>query len=478
MNPPARAGPASPGGALPGGFAAAKDWHFAKTPYILPDSRPLPLLPLTQASVKKLDLLTFGDELLLGIRDNGHLSYLGAEFARQGLPIRRNLVVRDDPAEIEAAFRDAWAGADIIVTTGGLGPTSDDNTREVVARVLDLPLEFDPAAEAAIQERFARMNRRMVERDRKQCFRPRGTELLRNRHGTAPGIYFERDGKILVLLPGPANELRPMFENEVLPRLRDAGVLSADEAYLQLRTCGLGETMVEERIRPVVDRHPGCGLAFCAHQGMVDVRIASGAREFTRDELKAIGHELREALGEDFVCFGHCCLAKIVLDELRAREATLAVAESCTGGLLSNAFTDIPGASKIFLGGVVCYANDAKVQMLDVPEDLLLQHGAVSAEGAVALVTGAAERFGVDYALSVTGFAGPGGGTENAPVGTIYLGYSSPVGVWSRKVVYSGDRLTVKARAVNAALDWMRRKLLRYKVEDLLAANYSVSEAS
>jgi nicotinamide-nucleotide amidase len=424
--------------------------------------------------VKKVDLLTLGDELLLGIRDNGHLHHLGAELAKHGLPLHRNLVVRDDPGEIEAAFRDTWAGADIIITTGGLGPTSDDNTREAVAHVLGLPLEFDESAEAAILERFARMNRRMADNDRKQCYRPRGAELLRNRHGTAPGIFLQKDGKILVMLPGPANELKPMFENEVLPRLRSACVLGAEESYLQLRTCGLGESLVEERIGPVVAQHPGLGLAFCAHQGMVDVRIASGARDFTLEELKKIARELREVLGEDFVCCGQHTLAKVVLDELRAREATLAVAESCTGGLLSNAFTDVPGASKIFAGGVVSYTNDAKVQLLDVPEDLLIQHGAVSAEAAVAMVTGVAERFGADYALSVTGFAGPDGGTEKTPVGTIFLGYSSPTGVWSRKVAYpASSRLAVKCRAVTAALDWMRRKLLRYKVEDLLAASYN-----
>ena len=424
--------------------------------------------------MKKLDLLTLGDELLLGLRTNAHLDFLGGEFARHGLPIRRNLVVRDEPADIEAAFRDCWQSADIVVTTGGLGPTSDDNTREAIARVLGLPLEFDPAAEAAILERFLRAKRTMTNDDRKQCFRPCGAQLLPNRFGTAPGIYLEKDGKILVMLPGPTNELRPMFESEVLPRLREAGALLPGDAYLQIRTAGVPEIHVEQRIRPIVDKYPGLGLAFCAHQGQVDIRIAPGARDLGSAQLKGIGHEIRIALGQDFVCFGHDTLAQVVLNELRAREATLAIAESCTGGLLANAFTDIPGASDIFLGGVVSYTNDAKVQLLDVPESLLEQHGAVSAETAVAMVTGAAEKFGADYALSVTGLAGPGGGTPELPVGTVFLGYLSPNGAWSQKALYSGDRLTIKARAVHGALDWMRRKLLKYKVEDLLAADASV----
>ncbi|HTB62424.1 MAG TPA: CinA family nicotinamide mononucleotide deamidase-related protein [Opitutales bacterium] len=421
--------------------------------------------------MKKLDLLTLGDELLLGLRANSHLDYLGGEFARHGLPLRRNLVVRDEPADIEAAFRDCWQSADIVVTTGGLGPTSDDNTREAIARVLGLPLELDPAAEAAISERFLRAHRTMTDDDRKQCYRPRGAQLLPNRHGTAPGIYLEKDGKILVMLPGPTNELRPMFVNEVLPHLQEAGALQSSEAYLQLRTAGVPEIQVEQRIRPIVNKYPGLGLAFCAHQGQVDVRIAPGARDFGPGELKAIGQEMRAVLDEDFVCFGHMTLAEVVLEELHARGATLALAESCTGGLLANAFTDIPGASEIFLGSVVSYSNDAKVQLLDVPEIILAQHGAVSAETALAMATGAAERIGADYALSITGLAGPTGGTAELPVGTVFLGYTSPNGAWSRKVHYSGDRLTVKARAVHGAIDWMRRKLLKYQAVDLLAAS-------
>jgi len=426
--------------------------------------------------VKNVDILNLGDELLLGLRQNAHLFYLGGEFARHGLPLRRSLVVRDAPDEIQKAFRDCWASADVVITTGGLGPTSDDNTREAVAKVLGLPLEFDPAAEAAIVERFARLGRRITDRDRKQCYRPRGARLLRNNFGTAPGIYLEKDGKILVMLPGPANELRPMFEHEVQPLLQEAGILQSGEAYLQIRTAGLPEIQVERRIQPVVEKYPNIGLAFCAHQGQVDIRIAPGARDFGPEQLKVIGQEMRFALNEDFVCFGHATLAEVVLDELRARDATLALAESCTGGLLANAFTDIPGASKAFLGGVVSYTNDAKVQLLDVPESLLEQHGAVSAEAAVAMATGATERFGADYALSVTGFAGPDGGTAEAPVGTVFFGYASPGGVWSRKMVFSGDRLAIKSRAVHASLDWMRRKLFKYMVEDLLAAHAAETE--
>jgi nicotinamide-nucleotide amidase len=205
------------------------------------------------------------------------------------------------------------------------------------------------------------------------------------------------------------------------------------------------------------------------HYGIVDVRLSGQDGALTMAELKAIGQEARQLLGEDFVCFGDGSLAAVVYRELRALDRTLAVAESCTGGLLGDAFTNVPGASKAFLGGVICYSNDVKVALLGVPESILDQHGAVSAECAIAMATGAAERLSADYGLSITGFAGPEGGNKKNPLGTIHIGYHSPVGVWCKTVRYTGGRLDVKARAVHAALDWMRRKLRKYKVEEFLS---------
>jgi len=215
------------------------------------------------------------------------------------------------------------------------------------------------------------------------------------------------------------------------------------------------------------------GVAFCAYEGIVDVRLSPGASNVQAHQIQEIGDECAGILEGDFICFGHDSLAKIVFDHLRADEKKLAVAESCTGGLLSNAFTDLPGASKVFAGGVVCYNNDAKMELLDVPEGILLQHGAVSHETAAAMATGAMEKFSADYALSVTGFAGPGGGDTLNPVGSIYIGYSSPLGVWSIRMLYPGDRVAVKIRAVNRALDVIRRKLKEFKVEDAIQSMLS-----
>ncbi|MGE9293470.1 MAG: competence/damage-inducible protein A [Puniceicoccales bacterium] len=422
------------------------------------------------SSNPRVELLNLGDELLLGIRENSHLAHIGRELARHGLFLQRNVCFNDAPDEIRRFFTESWNQSDIILTTGGLGPTSDDNTREVIADVLGLELIYAEEIEQAIRKRFERMGRTVSPNNLKQCYLPKGAEILPNPNGTAPGIWLKKDGKCLAMLPGPANEMIPMLADQVLPRLCAEGMCKLDEAYVQLRTMGIGESALDHLLTPIFDKHEGLGVAYCAHQGMVDVRLSRGRGDFSRCAVQNIAKECREALGEDFVCYGEDSIAKVIFDHLRADEKTLAVAESCTGGLLSNAFTDIPGASKVFAGGIVCYNNDAKMELLGVPECIISQHGAVSAETAVAMATGAAERLSTEYALSVTGFAGPNGGTQENPVGTIYIGYHAPAGTWCVRMVYPGERSTVKVRAVMRALDVMRRKLNKYKVEDALQA--------
>jgi len=294
---------------------------------------------------------------------------------------------------------------------------------------------------------------------------------LSNPYGTAPGLYLKKDGKILVMLPGPAREMHPMFTDQVIPRLQQEGIFPEIDCYLQLRTAGIGESALAEKVEPILAGIDGLVVGYCAHAGMVDLRLSShDANTLSEEKLNEIGEVCRKELGEDFVCFGDRTLAGVIFGDLRALDKTLAVAESCTGGLLSSQFTEIPGISKVFHGGAVCYHNDAKVQVLDVPESMLDQHGAVSEEVAIAMATGACEKYGADYGLSVTGFAGPAGGSQILPIGTIYLGYASPLGVWAKKLNLRGDRLSNRRRATTAALDWMRRKLRKYKLEEVFAA--------
>ncbi len=408
----------------------------------------------------RVEILNLGSELLLGLRTNTHLSWLGDRFARRGVTVQRGVVVDDREEEIRRQFLDCWEQGDIILTTGGLGPTGDDITCECVAGALGLSLMHDPLIETQLEAWFQQRGRILTDINRKLAFRPEGSEALPNRMGTACGIWLEKDGKILIMLPGPPHELRVMVEEQVFPRLEAKGLLGMDEGYVQIRTAGLGESVVAEKLQPLIDLIPGVKAAYCLREGMVDCRLsADDGADVTMCVLQQLANRCAAVLDVDFVCFGHDTLEQIVFDKLRSRDLTLAVAESCTGGLLSNSFTDISGSSKVLLGGCVCYSNDAKVQMLEVPDCLLRQHGAVSSETAVAMAMGVAEKLEADYALSVTGFAGPGGGTETAPVGTVFLGLHGPDGTWSQKVHFNGDRVTVKKLAVARALDWLRREL-------------------
>jgi nicotinamide-nucleotide amidase len=417
--------------------------------------------PRAPGAAPRFELLTLGDELLLGLTANGHLTFIGQQLGRRGILLQRNVTITDEAGAIAAQFRESWARADVIITTGGLGPTCDDRTREVLAEALGQKLVLDPAIELAIADRFARINRKMTPNNLKQAYRFERSEVLPNGNGTAPGLWVEQGGKVLIMLPGPPNELQPMFTEQVLPRLTKLGLLNESEAYIQLRTAGVGESMLETRFQSVFDHHPGLSVAYCAHQWQVDCRLSSPDGRYSMETLQTIAQECTALLGDDFVCFGHDSLAKVVADQLRESGRTLAVAESCTGGLLSNSFTDICGASKFFQGGIVSYSNESKMRFLDCPECLLSQHGAVSAECAVAMATGVAEHIDADFGLAVTGFAGPCGGTAENPVGTIYLGLHAPGGTWSRKLNYPGPREAVKQRSVTAAIDWLRREILR-----------------
>lgn len=409
----------------------------------------------------RYELLTLGDELLLGLTANGHLTWIGGELGRRGVLLARNVTITDEADAIAEQFRESWAKADVIITTGGLGPTCDDRTREVLADILGQKLVFDSSIEQAITERFARFGRKPTANNLKQAYRFERGEVLPNSNGTAPGLWVEQEGRVLIMLPGPPNELRPMFTEQVIPRLAKLGLLAENEAYIQIRTAGVGESALETLFQPLFDRYPGLGIAFCAHLGQVDCRISSPDKRYDMSSLRVLAEECATLLGEDFVCFGHDKMVKVVSDMLRAQGRTLAVAESCTGGLLANSFTDVCGASKFFQGGIVSYSNDSKMLLLDCPECLLSQHGAVSEECAVAMATGVAERLGSDYGIAITGFAGPTNGVGENPVGTIFIGMQAPGGVWSKKLNYPGPRCAVKERAVTAAIDWLRREVVK-----------------
>lgn len=409
----------------------------------------------------RVELITLGDELLLGLTANTHLTWIGAELGRRGVLMQRNVTITDEADAIAAQFRESWARAEVVITTGGLGPTCDDRTREALAACLGQKLIFDPEIEEAIRARFAKYNRVATPNNLKQAYKFERGEVLPNANGTAPGLWVEQDGKLLIMLPGPPNELQPMFTDQVMPRLALRGLLTDGEAYLQMRTVGVGESSLETLFESTFSRNPGLGIAFCAHQGQVDCRISSPDGRYSREKLHSIAAECAALLGDNLLCFGHDSPAKVVAHLLKSQGRTLAVAESSTGGMLANSFADLCGACKFFQGGIVGYSNEAKMLLLDCPECLLAQHGAVSAECAVAMATGVAEQLGADYGLAITGFAGPASGCGGNPVGTIFIGLHAPGGDWSKQLNYPGPRDTVKKRVLNDAIDWLRREVMK-----------------
>ena len=414
-----------------------------------------------------VEILNIGDELLLGIRTNSHLTYLGKQLSLLGLKIDHCQVVPDNADAIQAAFAIASERSDIVIATGGLGPTEDDLTRESLAKLLELKLIYNESIFDMIKDRFLKLGRQVSEIHKKQCYQIEGSQIFKNERGTAPGLFIKHKACSIILLPGPTHELIPMFEKQVAPFIKSDLCVQGDHSYIQLRTCGIGESTVEEVVSPIVKQWGFVDIAFCVHLGIVDVRLSLADQSKNIDQLNKVAEACRVALGDHFVGYGDITLSQVIFQKLREHQKTLAVAESCTGGLLGNAFTDIPGASKVFQGGVICYANEVKISQVSVPEEIIDQHGAVSGECAIAMASGVAENLSSDYGLSITGFAGPEGGNKENPVGTIHIGFHSSFGIWAKRVRYIGGRMDVKARAVNAALDWMRRLLIRQEQTDI-----------
>ena len=411
------------------------------------------------------EVINTGSELLLGLVVNTHLAYLAGELAPCGITIARQVCVPDGPP-IKEALERALDHADVVFTTGGLGPTSDDMTREAAAELLALPLLPDEAILSGIRERFARRGLPMAERVARQAMVPVGTEVLPNPNGTAPGLYFpptvlaNRRARHLFLLPGPPRELRPMTRDYVLPKLKATLPPSSQRERRIYRLTGIGESQVEERIGKKLEERGEFEVGYCARPSEVDFRLLGPA-----DELAKVEPEIRAILGEWIYSDGDT-LETAIVHLLREKKLTLATAESCTGGSLAGRLTDVPGSSEVFLAGYVTYSNEAKESAVGVPADLLATHGAVSEPVAAAMAEGARRVSGADFALSTTGIAGPGGGTESKPVGTVYIGLASaghPTMV--RRCYFPLDRITFKHMTTSAALDLLRRQVLGLPLE-------------
>ena len=416
-----------------------------------------------------VELINTGSELMLGRVLNTHQQWLCRELANLGYVVSRQVAVADTATEIQLAVRESLERAELIITTGGLGPTSDDLTRDLVAEMLGKRVCEDPAVLAHIKGFFDIRNRPMPKSTRVQALVPEGALVLPNPHGTAPGLAmkinpnpFRSDGKPawLLMLPGPPRELRPMFTSSVVPLLRRELPLEMAFVSATLRVTGLGESLVEERIKePLVDLvAAGLEVGYCARPGQVDVRVAAhGAKAET--QIRAAQKIVLERLHEHIFANEDEELSSVVIALLRERRQTLALAESCTGGYVANQLTNVPGASAVFLGGLVTYSNEAKQVLLGVPGEILEEHGAVSEPVARLMADGAKGRLNSDYALSVTGIAGPGGGTPDKPVGTVFIALAGPFVTMAHRYFNPFDRVTFKDVTAQQALDLLRRKI-------------------
>jgi len=405
-------------------------------------------------------VLNTGTELLLGDVHDAHLAFIAREIFPLGLRIEERRTVPDGEA-IRNALAELFSRAEILFVTGGLGPTTDDVTREIVVDVVGLEMHQDPQLLASLRRRLAARGIKWTSRIARQAEVPAGAQILPNENGSASGLYLKANinpripSPHLFILPGPPRELQPMFRESVMPFLCSFVQVSGSIERRLYKIACVGESTVEEAIGEKVLAVPGIELGYCARPGEVDVRIIGKSDAVSRAE--AI---IKSQLGSSIFSVTEENLEEVIVKLLTARNETLAVAESCTGGLLANRITNVAGASKVFVAGYVCYANQAKIGMLDVDPKLIEKHGAVSEPVARALAERAGACARSTFALATTGTAGPTGGSPEKPVGTVYIALAGPNEIVVKKLFLPSDRETFKQLTAQAAFDLLRRKII------------------
>lgn len=408
------------------------------------------------------EIIAIGSELLTPDKTDTNSLWLTEKLNEIGIEVKLKTIVGDDELRLEETIRDALRRSDIVISTGGLGPTEDDVTRRVSARAVGRELVYKTELEADLIERFRRWGREMPEINKRQAFVIEGSKILPNPNGSAIGMMLETEDKRFVVLPGPPRENQPMFLDFVLPKLKE----KAGEIFVKrriLRVSGLGESAIDEKIAPVYKQYQNPQTTILFNQSEVEIHLtAQNETEAEADKLlERVATQIIEKLGSAVFAENGEKMEEIIGKLLSEKEKTLSVAESCTGGLIAERITNVSGSSKYFIEGVTAYANQAKIHTLDVAPDLIEKYGAVSAEVAEAMARGMRERAATDYAISVTGIAGPTGGSEEKPIGTVFLGLASAETVRSIKIVLPGDRNLIRWRASQAALDLLRRRLLK-----------------
>lgn len=410
----------------------------------------------------RAEIVSVGTELLLGQIVDTNAPYLSRTLSALGIDVFYRVTVGDNTSRLAETLQRALSRADLVITIGGLGPTQDDLTKETIAEVFGEPMVIDPESETVIRSFFERRGLPIAQSNLKQALKPESGTAIPNSVGTAPGTIVEKNGKIVIALPGPPSEFMPMVEKSVIPYLShktsDARTVIVSRS---LRVVGIGESAAEEKVKDLLNgANPT--LAPYAKSGEVELRITAKAPDeaTARNLIAGLEQTTRERLGDFIYGVDEDTLESVVVDLLVERKLKLALAESCTGGLLSHRITNVPGSSDTYLAGIVSYSNAAKTKLLGVPAEMILEHGAVSPEVAEAMASGAAAQSGADIAVGITGIAGPGGGSPQKPVGLVYIGIKTPEGVSVVKNLLGGSRQEIKQRASQAALNLVRVWLL------------------
>ncbi|MEO8074426.1 MAG: competence/damage-inducible protein A [Acidobacteriota bacterium] len=406
------------------------------------------------------EIIAIGSELLTPTKSDTNSLWLTEKLNEIGIEVKLKTIVGDDELRLEETIKDALKRSDVVISTGGLGPTEDDITRKVAALAVGRELVFKQGLADDLVERFRRWSREMPEINKRQAFIIEGAKVLPNPNGSAVGMSVEIEDKIFVILPGPPRELKPMFENYVLPKMRE----KAGEIFVKrkvLRVTGMGESAADELIAPIYTEYKNPQTSTLFNKSELEIHLTAQCR--TEAEADSLNEELAakiiEKLGVAVFSTNGETMEEVVGKLLSEQGKTIAVAESCTGGLIGERLTDVAGSSAYFIEGAVTYSNESKIKTLNVSPQLIEKHGAVSAEVCEAMAKGMREKAQTDYAISVTGIAGPSGGSEEKPVGLVFVGFADENEVKSIKITLPGDRYLIRWRSSQFALDLLRRKL-------------------
>jgi len=417
---------------------------------------------MIKTNLLKIEIIAVGTELLTPYHQDTNSLYLSRRLNDLGMNVRFKSIVGDSRDDLLECIRNARSRSDLIFACGGLGPTQDDRTKEAFAAAFGKKLIFQPKILSEIEKRFRKRGLQMTDSNKKQATIPEGSEILPNNHGTAPGIWLEDGKNLIILLPGPPSELIPMFENHVMPRLQE--YRSGFRARIALKLTSLPESQVETEISDCYPQNPDANLTILAVPGQIEIHLSSFSQSSQADaeaRLAEIKEPISIRLGDNIFSESGEDLEGVIGSQLQAADSTLSVAESCTGGLLGHRITNVSGSSRYFIMGVQAYSDAAKIQLLNIPSELIARHGAVSHEVALTMAAGIRARSGSDFSLAITGIAGPTGGTQEKPVGLVFTALAWDNGAEVKRNYFLGSRQTIKFRSAQKALDMLRRHLMQ-----------------